>query len=162
MRKLLAMTKRLLFANLVATAAFVSVLTAGTAYAYFSASGTGTGTTTAGSLQTVNLVAVTGTPTAPLQPGSSGDVLLTLNNPNSFPVTLVSVVANGSISVSGGSSCTASVSGVTFNDQTSLAIPVPVNNSTVDLAGAARMSYSSASGCQGAVFYIPVTITVQK
>lgn len=162
MSKLLAMMKRLVLANLVATGAFVSVLTAGTAYAYFSAAGTGTGTATTGTLQTVNLVAVTGTPAAPLQPGSSGDVLLTLNNPNAFPVTLVSVVANGPISVSGGTSCTASGSGVSFSDQTSLALSVPVNTSSVDLAGAARMSYASASGCQGAVFYIPVTITVQK
>jgi hypothetical protein len=143
----------------------VILLGAGGAYAYFTSTGSGTGHGRAGTLQAVTVAAVTGTPTTPLLPGSSGDVILNVNNPNAFAVKLVSVTGGpAAITVSGGSGCTLANSGVTFNNQTSLSITIPASNSSfaVDLPGAASMSTSSVSGCQAATFNIPVTITVHK
>ncbi len=164
MRKVFKIMKRLLLAHLAATAGLTAILSAGAAYAFFSGSGSGTGSAPTGALQTVSLVAVTGTPESPLQPGSTGDVLLNVSNSNARGVTLVSVIGDGPITVTGGTGCTSATSGVTFTDQKALSIAIPgsASASPVDLSGAATMSYSSASACQGAVFNIPVTITVHS
>jgi len=74
-------------------------------------------------MQAVTIAAIGGeTPNTPLLPGSSGEVILKVDNPNpaNTSVHLVSVVAHGTISVSGGNGCTLANSGVTFADQTSL------------------------------------------
>lgn len=138
------------------------VLGLGTAFAYFSASGSGTGSATTGTLQTVTLIAVTGTPSTPLLPGGAGDVLIELHNPNGFAVTLVSVTATGPATPDAGHpGCT--TTGVSFTNQTGLSIPIAASGNTpVDLTGAATMSAASSSGCQGATFSIPVTIEVRK
>ena len=135
---------------------------AGAAYGYFSSTGSGTGSGSTGTMQTVTVAAISGqTPSTPLLPGSSGEVIVNVDNPNAFQVHLVSVVADGTISVSGGNGCTLANSGVSFTDQTGLSIPIAASTTTlVRLPGAALMSTSSASGCQGATFDIPVTITV--
>jgi hypothetical protein len=142
------------------------VIGAGAAYAYFRSSGSGAGTaTTSAGGQTVAVVTATATVSTRLLPGSSGDVTLNVNNPNTFAVTLATV--NGgpaAISVTGGAGCTLANSGVTFNNQSGLNVAVPANSSSlvVHLPGAASMSASSASGCQGATFNIPVSITVHQ
>ena len=149
-------------ALLVAAPALVMAIGAGAAYGYFSSSGSGTTSDTAGTLQIVTVVAETGTPSTPLVPGGTGDVALNVTNPNSYIVYLVSVVGDGPITASGGTDCTGDNSGVTFNNQTSVSTPIPANTTSysIDLTGAASMSASSVSGCQGATFSIPVTITV--
>ena len=137
-------------------------LVAGAAYAYFTSSGSQSGSGTAGSLQSVTMAATTGTPGTPLLPGGSGDVTLKVTNTNNYAVTLVSVSGAGSVSADGGHpGCT--TTGITFTSQTSLNISIAANGTTqVDLPNAASMSAASSSGCQGATFSIPVTITVQK
>ena len=156
--------QRLAVAHLVATVAMVAVMGVGAAYAYFSSAGTGSGSASTGTLQQVTLVAVTGTPQTHLQPGGTGDVLLSVTNPNASPVQLVSVTGGGALSVRGGTSCTAANAGVAFHDQSGLAVTIPAHASSVPvtLANAASMAYASASGCQGATFLIPVTITVHS
>jgi hypothetical protein len=135
----------------------------GTAYAYYTSSGQSTGSASTGTMQTVTVAAATVTPSTPLLPGGSGDVTLKVTNPNSFAVTLVSVVGTGGTITadSGHPGCTAT--GVTFSNQTGLSTTIPANSTaTIDLPGAASMSTASSAGCQGAAFSIPVTITVQK
>lgn len=133
--------------------------TGGSAYAYFSAHGSGTGTAKVGALAAVT--ATIGTPTTPLFPGGSGDAEVKLTNPNGFALTLTAFTPSGSVSVTGGSGCTAANAGVSFNSLTGLSYSVPANaTTTVDIAGAASMSASSNNGCQGASFTSSVTITL--
>jgi hypothetical protein len=135
----------------------------GVAWAHFTASGSGSGQATAGTIDTVTLSASAGTPSTPLYPGGTGDVSLEVNNPNHYAVTLVSVTSDGTITPDANhSSCT--TTGVTFTNQNGLStiIPASASNYRIDLAGAVSMGSSSSSGCQGATFSIPVTITVEE
>jgi hypothetical protein len=98
-----------------------------------------------------------------LPAGPAADVTIKVNNPNSFAVTITNVAGNGPITPdTGHPSCT--TTGVTFTNQTGLSDTVPANstNDSIDLAGTASMSANSLSGCQGATFTIPLTVTVQK
>ena len=135
---------------------------AGSAYAYLKSTGSGHGSGAAGTLLPVTVTAVAGTPTTPLVPGGTGDVILNVKNPNAFAVTLVSVTGNPTITAAGGiGTCT--TTGVTFSNQSGLSDTIGASGTTqVDLTGAASMSSSSQTGCQGATFSIPVTITVHE
>ena len=143
-----------------AIAVFAVGVSGGAAYASFTATGSGTGLGSTGSMASVTVAAISGeTPATALQPGSTGEVIVKVDNPNSYLVHLVSVVAAGAISVSGGSGCTLANSGVTFTDQTGLSVAIPeTTTQLVRLPGAVAMSTASVSGCQGATFNIPVTI----
>lgn len=133
----------------------------GTAYAYFTSTGLGTGSATAGTLQAVTVQAATVSPSTPLSPGVTGDVVLNVNNPNTSAVSLVSVSYGTITAVGGIGTCT--TTGITLNTPTNLPYTINASGTTsVDLAGAATMGSSSQTGCQGATFSIPVTITVQK
>jgi hypothetical protein len=145
--------------SLVAAAAVPVSLGAGVAFAYFTSTGSGTAAASTAAMQAVTVAAATGTPSNPLYPGGTGDVVLKVTNPNSYAVTLVRVAGSGTITAGNGCSPT----GVTFTDQTGLSIPIAASATTqVDLPSAAAMQATSASTCQGATFSIPVTITVQK
>jgi hypothetical protein len=139
-------------------------LTSGIAYAYVTGAGSGSGTAQVGTMQTVTVSALVGgdVPTSRLYPGGpTADVILRVNNPNAFTVQVFSVAANGSITADGGhASCT--TTGVTFTPPVNPSITLPVGSSVVHLSGAASMSTASVSGCQGATFSIPVTLTVHK
>jgi len=138
-------------------------LGAGAAHAYFTSSASGTGSAGTGTMQIVTVAAATAVPSTPLRPGGTGDVTLKVTNPNSYPVTLVSVTsAAGTITAdSGHPACT--TTGVIFTDQTGLSTTLAAGSTTtIDLPGAASMSTASSAGCQGAMFSIPVTIAVRK
>lgn len=139
-------------------------LSLGVAYAFVTSSGSGTAVATTGSMQTVTIDAIAQDPSESLLPGATADATFAVDNPNPVAVTLVSVVQNGTISVSGGSGCTLADSGVTFANQTGLSISIPASTSDydIDLLGAMSMASSSADGCQNATFSIPITITVQE
>jgi hypothetical protein len=157
------------------TAAVIAILglAVGGAYAMWTAHATGSAAVTAaGAPSTVHVIAVSaGTnPSTALVPGSSGDLVVELNNPNTYPVTIVAIAQNGDVATSGGSgSGTACAGGSSGNT----GVSVPTNNAltvsvasgaavVVHIPGAVSMSSSSASGCQGASFQIPVTLTVQR
>ena len=157
------MKRRWTLPILAAAATLIVGLGGGAAYAYFTSSGSGTGATSAATMETVTIAAIANqTPNTALLPGSSGEVVVNVHNPNAFAVSLVSVAADGSISVSGGlGGCTAANSGVSFTPQTGLSVSIPAaTTKLVRLPGAASMSSTSSNGCQGATFSIPVTITV--
>ena len=137
-------------------------ISVGAAYGYMTTSGQAAASVSTGSLVAVTVV-TTGTPSSALVPGGSADVVLGVNNSNAYSVTLISVTGGpGSITAdSGHPGCT--TTGVNFTDQTGLNVVVaPSGTTTVHLANAASMGASSSTGCQGATFNIPVTITVHK
>lgn len=150
---------------------------AGVAYARWTSHGAGSAVATVGTTSTVQVIAIAGgnNPSSTLVPGGSADLVLEFNNPNAIPVTIVGIVKNGNVSVSGGTGpgtpCTGGSSGNTGVDVTSsvLSVPIAVGNNVVvhiDTAhggiNGATMTTGSASGCQGATFKIPVTVTVHE
>lgn len=134
------------------------VLTAGVAFAAWTASGSGNGYAKAQTVQSLTTVDASASTTAQLYPGGTGDVKVTVSNPNSFPVTITGVSGNGTITSDKGAACNAST-GVTFTDTTGLSNSVAASGSTtITLTGKAAMSSSSDNTCQGAVFTIPITL----
>lgn len=153
--------RRIALPLLLAVALLVAL--AGGALAWFTASGSGTGSGADGTVQPVTVQALAGgdAPSSALQPGGTADVILRLSNPNSFALTLTAVTGGSPITADGGhSGCT--TTGVSFTSQSGLSITVPSGSSLVHLPGAARMDTTSSSGCQGATFAIPVTLSVRR
>jgi hypothetical protein len=150
--------------SLLALAVGGAVLTSGGAYAYVSVSGSGSGSGTTGTMQAVTVEALVGgdTPSSMLYPGGpAADVILRVNNPNSFSVTLYSISGAGAITADAShSGCT--TTGVTFTPPASPNITVPAGTSLVHLSGAATMSTASLSACQGATFTIPVSAVFRR
>ena len=153
-----------------AVVALVLGLGGGTAFAYFTSSGHGSGVASTGTPQSVTVVQATGTVTNKLYPGdATGDLLVELDNPNSYPVNIVGISpGTGSVTVLGGSG-TCTTTGVTVNTLTGLSglavasDPTPPNNPvSVVVPSAVSMSAASSNGCQGVTFQVPVTITVHK
>ena len=69
----------------------------GLVYAAWTSSGTGSGYAKAGTAQALTTVDVSASTTATLYPGSSGNVLIKISNPNPYPVRVTSVTGNGPI-----------------------------------------------------------------
>jgi len=139
---------------------FLGVMVAGSiAFAAWTASGTGSGYAKAKSAQPLTTVDVSGSTTATLYPGATGSLLLRVDNPNDYDVTISSVTGNGTITSDKGAACNAST-GVTFTDQTGLSLVATHNaQTTFTLSGAVAMSNASDNTCQGAVFTVPVSIS---
>ena len=153
----------------IAIAVFAISAGAGAAFAYFGTTGTSSGSANVGSMKSVTIAATVGTPTSVLLPGGSADVVFSVTNPNSFPVSLAGVTlkAGGTITPDGGhAGCTTTDSNpvVTLNVPShDLPVAIPANSTTpVDLAGAASMDLAATSNCQGASFTVPVVISVQS
>ena len=139
-----------------AAVAVLVVGVVGLVYAAWVTNGTGSGYAKASTAQSLTTSAVV--PTATLYPGADGNVQVTINNPNSFPVRVTAISGNGAITAAGGTgTCTASQ--VTFTNQSGLTIDIAATNSTTTLTNAAHMASNADDGCQGATFTIPVAIT---
>jgi hypothetical protein len=144
-----------------AAGALVIGLGVGAAWGYFASSGAGSGVVSVGA-KSVTVEAATGTPSSVLIPGTSADLTLTLDNPNSYPVTIVSITQNGPVTAVGQSG-TCSNTAVSVPAQSGLRIPLASGEGVVvHIPNGASMGATSNSGCQGASFHIPVTITVQQ
>jgi len=133
-------------------------IAAGAAWAYFTTTGHGTGSAVTATMQNITLQASAGdSTTGKLYPGGPKvDVVVRINNPNSYALTLTDLVLK-----SGGiTGC--STPDVTFTDQHGLNINVPTGSHAIDVPGAIQMGTSATSDCQGANISIPVTATVQK
>ena len=151
------------------------VLVAGVAFAAWTASGSGSGSAEAVSAQDLTTTAAT-PQSAQLYPGGTGDLELTINNPNPYPVRVTGVAfdATGYVDSDQASDCTdapasTNPTGVTFNGYTANGTTEPYldvpaasggtdGTATFTLAGTVSMDNTSANGCQGAVFDIPVTL----
>lgn len=133
-------------------------LALGTAAASWRAAGDGTGNAAATSAVDLTTLDASALAPAELYPGSTGDVIVLLSNPNPFPLDVDRIDGAGTITSDAGAACDAST-GVTFDDRQGLALVVPAQSTlTVTLADAASMAATSDDACQGAVFSIPVTI----
>ncbi|CAN5569191.1 hypothetical protein BH20ACT23_BH20ACT23_11560 [soil metagenome] len=121
---------------------------------------TGNGNGAAQATTAASLVVTPGTTTADLYPGSTGAVNLSINNPNPFGVTVTSIAANGAITT-GAPGCT--TTGVTFTAPTVTGQVIAAGATlAVTLPNAAAMSNASVTGCQGATFSVPVSVTASS
>jgi hypothetical protein len=142
--------------------ALVLGIGSGAAYAYWTSHGTGSGTASTGIARSVTVQAASGTLSSELVPGGTSDLLVQLNNPNTYSVTIVGIAQNGAPTPVGGAGCTSANSGVSVPTQAGLNITVGTGTQLVHIPNGASMDLSSASGCQGASFHLPVTVTVQR
>ncbi|MGW6935793.1 hypothetical protein ACWGE0_37460 [Lentzea sp. NPDC054927] len=128
-------------------AVMTAALGSGVAYAAWTSSGTGSATTKAG---TALAPVVTGgaVTTGLLYPGGSGSAVVTVSNPNPYPVTVTSIAPNGT------ATC-----GVSFAERfpgTQLA----AQSGPVAITFTVSMALSAANSCQGAAIDVPVLVTI--
>jgi hypothetical protein len=130
----------------------------GLVYAAWTTSGSGSGYAKAGTSQALTTLDVSVSTIADLYPGTNGNVLVRVNNPNPYPVRVTDINGNGAITAGGGiGTCT--TTGVTYTNQTGT-FDIPANSAaTFTLNNAAHMTNASENGCQGATFTIPVSLT---
>jgi hypothetical protein len=149
--------RRTLLAVLLLAAIFAAV-----AIAAWTVSGSGNAYSKAGTASPVTLSDASGFTTGDLYPSGTGSVKIRVANPNPFPVriTAVSLTSGGTIT-SSSAACNTGGTGVSFANQSGLALDLAANASatTFTLSGAASMSNASDNACQGAVFTIPVDVT---
>jgi hypothetical protein len=149
--------KRAFVGALLIAGIFVAV-----AVAAWSVSGSGSGYAKASTASPVTLSDASGSTTSDLYPGGTGAVKIRIANPNPFPVriTAVSLTSGGTIT-SSVAACNTGGTGVTFANQSGLALDLAANAAatTFTLSGAASMGNASDNSCQGAVFTIPVDVT---
>lgn len=155
-------------AAVVVTGLGLTLLTGGTAYAFWSTTGTGSGSASAGGALPVT---VTATAVGQLYPGVKVPATLTFSNPNPFPVTVTSIAPTAAATgVTGGldnAACAASP-GVVFATLTgSWTIPAKGSaDGTItpapQIADAVEMTNASDSGCQTASFSKTYSFTGQS
>jgi hypothetical protein len=145
-----------------AVVALVIGLGAGSAFAYFFTPMHHSGAADAGTAQAITVVQSQGTAGSTLYPGTTADLVVELDNPNNFPVHIVTVSGSGPVTSAGGiGACT--TTGVTVPTQTGLSIAVaPGSDIQIHIPNGVAMGDSSNSGCQGATFSVPVALTVQQ
>lgn len=141
----------------------LAMLSSGSALAMWTTSGTGTGSAAAATSLALTTTAVTPAGTL-LHPGGSGDLRITISNPNPFAVTVTSVAAGAGSITSDKVGCSGATTGVSLATQNgSWVVPAKVGavngTATVLLANALSMSNASDTTCQGAVFTVPVALT---
>jgi hypothetical protein len=139
----------------VASGVVAGMMATGIAWAAWTASGTGNGYAKASTAQVLTTSDASASTTAQLYPGGSGDVKVTVNNPNPYAVSITSITDSGPITADK-AGCT--VTGVSFADQSGPYALAANGPTTLTLTGAASMSNASDNACQGAVFTIPVTL----
>jgi hypothetical protein len=140
------------------TVFLASILISSVALASWLASGTGSGfakATTAQSLTTSTVAAV-----ADLYPGGTGDLKITINNPNPYPVRVTQIARTADpITSDAGAACDAST-GVSMTTPQAVTIDIAAGGSaTSTLAGVMAMSNASDNSCQGATFTVPVSVS---
>jgi hypothetical protein len=136
---------------------------AGTALAVWTnPPGSGAGSGETGTAQPVTILP--GTPTARLYPGGTANVMLSLDNPNDFAVTLTSLSLDnlqgtGGFGVDGGHLGCSPLSALSYTPQTNGGVGwvVPSGGSTLTLTNALSMTAGAANACQGATFTVYVT-----
>jgi len=165
--------RRTVRATAISAVTTILALGSGPAFAYFAVGvGVGSGGATTGTLKPLVVQPATvGSPSTLLLPGATADLVLNLTNPNPFTVTILSVTQAGGVTVTGGTGCSSDLawpgtlgnSGVSLQAATGLSITIAGGaTDVVHLAGAATIATTSAMGCQGATFQIPVAVTVKQ
>ncbi|MFL5913361.1 MAG: hypothetical protein ACJ768_22685 [Gaiellaceae bacterium] len=139
----------------------------GVAFAFWSAAGTGSGSgSSASNPQDVSLSG--GTVSADLIPGGTGDVSVSIDNPNTFSVHVNSLVLDTSQGTGGygintghsGCDLSSAITFTTPQDNSGNGWDVPAKSGgtdgslAVDLTGAITMDTSADNACQGANFTV--------
>jgi hypothetical protein len=135
-----------------------SLFVGGVAFAWWSTTGSGSGTGATGTVVALTTTGSTPSGTA-LVPGGSAPLVITVTNPNPRAVAVTSVSLDGTRSVGTTGSvgaCTAPPLAVSAT--TSLTVPAGATQ-TFTVPSAVTLGSGAASGCQGAVFTIPVTLS---
>ncbi len=135
----------------------IGALIAGGTATFASWSASGTGDATAGAAIARPLVVTAGTTTADLYPGFGlGDVFLTVDNPNPYPV-VITAITPGAIT-SSAPACTAS--NVSVATATGLSIPVAAGAlaAAVTVPNVVTMIAGAPDACQGVTFDVSVTL----
>jgi hypothetical protein len=134
-----------------------AAVSAGAAYALWSANASGPAGSRALTAQTITVTAATGA--ADLYPGfTGGGVYFTLANSNPYPVTFTAMTP-GTITSSNAGACPAG--NLTVASPTGLSIPVPANSTNVaaSIANVATLASAAPDGCQGVSFTIAMSLT---
>ncbi|MEV6879858.1 hypothetical protein [Amycolatopsis sp. NPDC051128] len=145
---------------LVVTTAVSASLGGGIAVAAWTSSGSGAATakaTTASAPTTGTASAIT---SGLLYPGATGTAKLLVNNPNPYPVVVTRVAAGTGAPTGSGGIGTCTTTGVSWQVQTPQSAVPAGGSTTLTLTDAVAMGSTVDDGCQGAVFSIPVVVTV--
>lgn len=138
-------------------AVMTAALGSGVAYAAWTSSGNGSATTKAGTAQapvvsggavTTGLLYPTGT--------AIGTAVVTVQNPNPYPVRVVSVAANGQVPASG--ACPAGT--VSFTAQAPNTAIAAGGTVTITMPSSVAMIANADTACQDKDFIVPVTVTI--
>ena len=145
--------KKLIITAVVGAAA----LTAGAAFALWSASGSGSGSAKALTAQSITVTASTGA--ADLYPGfTQGKVSFTMANTNPYPVTFTSMTP-GTITSSDPVGCP--TANVTVASASGLSLLVPANATATpgSVPNVVTLATAAPDGCQGVVFTVALTLS---
>ncbi|MFD5830824.1 hypothetical protein [Lentzea sp. NPDC060358] len=132
--------------GVIVLAVTTAVLGSGVAYAAWTSSGNGSATTKAGTAQ-APVVAGGAAPTGLLYPGVTGEAVVTVTNPNPYPVTVMSITQNGT-------EC--GVTALTATPGTQLAAQGGQKSITISV----KMALDAPGTCQGLAINVPVTVTI--
>ena len=147
---------------LIAFAALAAALgAAGIAVAAWLSSGSGRPGVSAGNAlaPTTSTVAGSAVTSGLLVPGATGTAVVTVTNPNPYRVRVLALAPGGAVTASGGVG-TCATTGITFTAQQPGVTLAAGAGTTLTLPGAVAMSTASETGCQGATFTVPITVTV--
>src|SRR5919202_1061616 len=163
------MRKRVINRRLAVAVIAAAFAIVGLVYAAWTTNGTGNAYAKAGTSQALSTVDVSASTTATLYPGVSGDVLIKLDNPNPYAVTVTGISGTGTITADAGHSG-GTTTGVTLTNQTGRS--VTVSGATSNLPdGTAIASYTVrrydtngnvqtiGSGCSGTITALTCTET---
>lgn len=161
----------------------IGLLSTGVAYAFFTSTGSGTGAVAAGTSQGLTLSPAT-VNSNKLYPGGSGDVIITISNPNPFnvsvtqlslPVTPATAYSNSGLSTLNSTCNTNGTGGMTpvtwaYSTKTLSGVVIAAKSGgtagtlTLTLTGGAAMSSSADTSCQGAFFQMAnvTSVTAQQ
>jgi|tagenome__1003787_1003787.scaffolds.fasta_scaffold20989868_2 hypothetical protein len=143
----------------VAVSALALMIAAGVTFGSWSVSGAGNGYAKAVTPSNLTLNDASASTVAQLYPGGTGDVKVSITNPNAFAVTISGVSGSGTITSDKGATCDAST-GVSYTNQTGLSLALGAGATQVfTLTGTAAMSNATVDACKGAIFTIPVSVT---
>ncbi|MEV4053210.1 hypothetical protein AB0J55_18645 [Amycolatopsis sp. NPDC049688] len=149
---------------LVVTTVVGATLGGGIAVAAWTSSGSGAANAKAGTAAapTTGTVAASAFTSGLLYPGGpAGDAKIFVANPNPYPVKVTGIAGNGTPTGSGGTG-TCTTTGVSWTAQAPNTTVAANGSTTLTLSNAVTMSTASDDGCQGALFAIPVTVTVSS
>jgi hypothetical protein len=149
----------------VGAALVVAVSTAGAAWAWQISSRSGSATVKAAAI--TNLAVSAGTnPVTGLFPGGSADLSIKVTNPNAFPVTILSVNPQGTVTAdSAHGGCTAALHGVATTSAFYIGGQLPAQRTVaahghldLSITNAVTMAADSADACIGSTFKIPLYV----